>query len=105
MNIQNVSSWFDTIGIPFPTLSVYIVASIEALGVILLVLGLLTRLVSIPLIIIMFVAIITVHYTNGFGAGDNGFEIPLYYMIFLIIFLSYGAGKFSLDNLLFSKKD
>jgi putative oxidoreductase len=49
----------------------------------------------------MIVAIFTVHLPNGFNAGNNGFEIPLYYMLFLFIFLSHGAGKFSLDNLIF----
>lgn len=104
-NIDNVAMWFGSMNIPFPLLNAYMAASTEALGVILLVLGLLTRLISIPLIVIMIVAIVTVHLGNGFSAGDNGFEIPLYYMIFLMIFLSHGAGKFSLDNLLFSKKD
>ena len=37
---------------------------------------------SIPMIIIMIVAIVTVHLHNGFSAGDNGFEIPLYYKAF-----------------------
>lgn len=49
----------------------------------------------------MVVAIATVHGVNGFTAGDNGFEIPLYYMLFLALFASFGAGKFSLDYLLF----
>ena len=51
----------------------------------------------------MIVAIFTVHISNGFAAGNNGFEIPLYYMLFLIIFLSHGAGKFSLDKIFFDK--
>ena len=51
----------------------------------------------------MLVAIITVHFANGFSAGDNGFEIPLYYLLFLGIFASFGAGKLSIDNFL-SKK-
>jgi len=50
---------------------------------------------------VMVVAIVTVHLAHGFSAGDNGFEIPMYYMLFLAIFASFGAGKFSLDYLLF----
>jgi putative oxidoreductase len=88
-------------GIPFPTLNAYMAATTELLGVILLTLGLFTRLISVPLIVVMIVAIMTVHLTHGFSAGDNGFEIPLYYMLFLSIFASFGAGKFSLDHLLF----
>ena len=100
-DISSVAQWFGSIGIPFPTLNAYMAASTEILGVVLLTLGLFTRLISIPLIIIMIVAITTVHLGNGFAAGNNGFEIPLYYMLFLAIFASMGAGKFSLDHLLF----
>jgi putative oxidoreductase len=102
-NIDNVAQWFGSIGIPFPLLNAYLSATTEILGVVLLTLGLLTRFISIPLMVIMVVAIFTVHIGNGFSAGDNGFEIPLYYLLFLGIFLSNGAGKISLDNLIFKK--
>ena len=102
-DISSVATWFGSIGIPFPTLNAYMAASTELIGVVLLTLGLFTRLISIPLMVIMVVAITTVHLTNGFSAGDNGFEIPLYYMIFLAIFASFGAGKLSLDYLLFGE--
>jgi len=103
-DIGSVASWFASMGIPFPTLNAYMAASTELLGVVLLALGLFTRLISIPLIVIMIVAIATVHYSHGFAAGDNGFEIPLYYMLFLSLFASLGAGKFSLDYLLFGEE-
>ena len=102
--IDNVASWFGTMGIPFPTLNAYMAASTEAAGVILLTLGFMTRLISIPLIIVMLVAIFMVHLPHGFAAGDNGFEIPLYYMLFLFIFFTNGAGKFSVDRLIFGDK-
>lgn len=103
-DISSVASWFDSIGIPFPTLNAYMAASTELLGVVLLVLGLFTRLISLPLMFVMIVAIMTVHLSHGFTAGDNGFEIPLYYMLFLALFASYGAGKISLDHLLFGEE-
>ena len=102
-DIDGIASWFGTMGIPFPTLNAYMAASTEAIGVVLLTLGLLTRLISVPLMVVMVVAITTVHLAHGFSAGDNGFEIPLYYMLFLLIFASHGAGKFSLDHVLFGK--
>ena len=103
-DISSVASWFGTLGIPFPTLNAYLAASTELLGVVLLTLGLFTRLISLPLIVVMVVAITTVHISHGFSAGDNGFEIPLYYMLFLALFASFGAGKFSLDHLLFGEE-
>ncbi len=97
-SISDTAAWFESLGIPFPLLNVYMSASVETLGVVLLALGLFTRLISLPLIVTMIVAIVTVHFTNGFGSADNGFEIPLYYLLFLGIFASFGAGKISLDN-------
>ena len=103
-DISSVAKWFGTLGIPFPTLNAYLAASTELLGVVLLTLGLFTRLISIPLMVVMVVAITTVHLPHGFSAGDNGFEIPLYYFLFLALFASHGAGKFSLDHLLFGEE-
>jgi putative oxidoreductase len=103
-DINSVAEWFGSMGIPLPTLNAYMAASTEIIGVILLTLGLFTRIISIPLIIIMIVAIKTVHLAHGFSAGDNGFEIPLYYMLFLLIFVAFGAGKLSIDYLLFKEE-
>ncbi len=103
-DIGSVAEWFGSMGIPFPTLNAYMAASTELLGVVLLTLGLFTRLISIPMMVIMVVAIMTVHLSHGFVAGNNGFEIPLYYMLFLFIFVSHGAGKFSVDHFLFEEK-
>lgn len=103
-DISAVVQWFGSMGIPFPTLNAYMAATTEITGVVLLTLGLFTRVISIPLMVVMVVAIVTVHLPHGFSAGDNGFEIPLYYMLFLLIFLSHGAGKFSIDHLLFRDK-
>ncbi|CAA6803147.1 MAG: Probable integral membrane protein NMA0226 [uncultured Sulfurovum sp.] len=103
-DIDGIATWFGSLGIPFPTLNAYMAATTELLGVLLLTLGLFTRLISIPLIVTMIVAIATVHFAHGFSAGDNGFEIPLYYMLFLFIFTAHGAGKYSLDHLIFGKE-
>jgi len=102
-DIDSVAKWFASLGIPLPTFSAYLASTAELLGVVLIAIGFLTRLASIPLIIVMLVAIFTVHISNGFSAGANGFEIPLYYLLFLGIFLSHGAGKFSIDHLIFKK--
>ncbi|HFS82336.1 MAG TPA: DoxX family protein [Epsilonproteobacteria bacterium] len=102
-DIDAIATWFGTMSIPMPTLNAYMTATTEIVGVVLLTLGLFTRLISILLMVVMAVAIITVHISHGFSAGDNGFEIPLYYMLFLAIFASFGAGKLSLDYLLFGE--
>ncbi|MBN8719402.1 MAG: DoxX family protein [Sediminibacterium magnilacihabitans] len=99
-DINSVIDWFGSIGIPAPVFNAYLAAGTEMLGVVLLVLGLGTRLIAIPLVITMLVAIKTVHWANGFEAADNGFEIPLYYTIMLLTLLVYGPGKWSVDYLI-----
>ena len=101
--MQDIVSWFDSMNYPFPFISAYLAAITEMLGVILLALGLFTRLISILLIFIMFVAIFTVHFSNGFEAGNNGFEIPLYYALMLFAIFVVGPGKYSLDYLFFRR--
>lgn len=96
-DIESVADWFSTLGIPLSSPMAYITVGTETLGVILLTLGLFTRWISLPLSVIMIVAIITVHLPNGFSAADGGYEIPLYYLIFFGILSSFGAGKISLD--------
>ena len=127
-DIGAVAQWFESMGIPFATFNAYMAAGTEMLGVVLLTLGLLTRFISIPLIVIMFVAIATVHGENGFAFVDesiqfsnayvngelveatliklqNGYELVLYYILMLFILVGHGAGKFSIDRLLFGEKN
>ena len=93
--------WFESMSIPFPVLAAYLVSGVESIGIVLLVLGLLTRYISILLSCVMLGAIFFVHLSNGFSAANNGFEIPLYYLLFLMFIASVGAGKYSLDRVLF----
>jgi len=127
-DIDSVISWFTYMGIPFPALNAYMAASTEMTGVVLLTLGFLTRFISIPLIVIMFVAIATVHGHNGFAFVDeavqftnayvngnlvegtiiklqNGYELVVYYILMLLVLLGNGAGKFSLDRLIFGERN
>lgn len=96
-DIPAIAGWFESMGIPFPTLNAYLATYTEFSGFILLALGLATRIITIPLMIVMLVAIKTVHWGDGFEAGDNGFEIPLYYLLMLFTLLVFGAGRVSMD--------
>ena len=103
-NFDTTVEWFSSLGIPFASFATLVTASVEIMGVVLLTLGLFTRLITLPLMFIMMIATFTVHLSNGFSVGNNGFEIPLYYFLFLLILASHGAGKFSLDFLIFRRK-
>lgn len=65
-------SWFGNnewgLGLPFPWLMALLATATELIGAVLLILGLFTRFISIPLIITMLVAIISVHWDNGWQA-------------------------------------
>ncbi|MCX6182248.1 MAG: DoxX family protein [Bacteroidetes bacterium] len=100
-DIHSIGDWFASMNYPAPLMMAYMAASTEALGVILLTLGLGIRFISIPLMITMLVAIFSVHWENGFeGGSNNGFEIPLYYIIMLGTLFINGGGRFSLDFLI-----
>ena len=103
-DFNSVGEWFDSMNYPAPLLSAYLAGITETLGVILLIIGLGTRFISIPLMIVMLVAIFTVHIGNGFAAGDNGFEIPLYYFLMLFTLMVYGSGKVSVDYLIKTRR-
>ncbi|OTG94029.1 AraC family transcriptional regulator [Acinetobacter sp. ANC 4654] len=72
MNFQDTIDWFGNsdwgLGLPFPSIMAALATSAELSGAVLLALGLFTRLISIPLIITMFVAIFTVHLPHGWQA-------------------------------------
>ncbi|HXH82855.1 MAG TPA: DoxX family protein [Candidatus Tectomicrobia bacterium] len=87
-------------GIPFPALSVGLSVYTELIGGALLMLGLATRLVAIPLFINMAVALGVVAMRNvetleEFVEEDE----PLYMLFFLWLFFA-GPGRISLDHLI-----
>jgi putative oxidoreductase len=74
----------------------------ELLGATALILGLATRFFSLSLIILTIVAWAAVHSGNGYNVCDNGYKLPLMYLVmFLPLFLN-GGGKASLDHLLWT---
>lgn len=76
-NMDSTIEWFGNpdwgLGLPAPDLLAHLAAYSEAIGALLLVLGLATRWISIPLIVTMLVAIFAVHWDNGWAAiADSG---------------------------------
>ena len=98
-DVHAIGEWFETMELPAPYFQAWLATLTECAGVILLTLGLGTRIIAFPLIVTMLVAIKTVHWENGFSAGNNGYEIPFYYMMMLFSLLFTGSGKISLDHL------
>lgn len=94
----------DKLDLPFPMINLYLVMAVEGIGGILLILGVLTRFISIPLIFTMVVAFFLVNINNGFAASNFGVEVPLAYISILIVLFAFGSGKISVDDKLLKSK-
>ena len=70
--MDNTIAWFGNddygLGLPLPGLLAHLAAYTEALGALLLLFGFATRWVSLPLMITMLVAALTVHWQHGWSA-------------------------------------
>lgn len=103
-NIKSIVTFFHFIGIPYPKISAYLATSIETVGGICLVLGLASRLVSLPLIFTMIMAYLTAHRKAllSIFVDPNDFimQVPFNYLFACILIFVFGPGKISLDYLL-----
>ena len=103
-NLGQVTSFFTELGIPFPAVQAAVVSGIELVGGTLIVLGLLTRFAAVPLLGTMVVAILTAKRPEIEGIRSLlAFEESTYLAGFLWLTVA-GAGKASLDALLFGRK-
>lgn len=98
---------FTKIGIPSPELLAPFVGCVEIVGGLLLLIGLLTRLASIPLLINMAVAICTTKLLVIHDFWKLAHEARTdYCMIMGLLFLLWvGSGTYSLDRVLFSNSN
>lgn len=102
----NGENWFADIQdrFPFPfsvlpvDLSWFLSTWFELLGAWALVLGLATRFFSLSLIVLTVVAWAAVHAGNGYNVCDNGWKLPLIYLVMFVPLLLTGPGKASLDH-------
>jgi putative oxidoreductase len=69
-------------------------------GGVLMTIGLLTPLGAAAVLSAMLVAMISVHWKNGFFAAGNGIELPFLYAVVALGVALTGGGAFSLDRLL-----
>lgn len=71
-SFEGIVDWFGNpdygLGLPFPMVMACLATSIELLGGVFLLFGLGTRWISIPLMVIMLVAVFSVHWPNGWAA-------------------------------------
>ncbi|HSS22709.1 MAG TPA: DoxX family protein [Pyrinomonadaceae bacterium] len=70
----------------------------ELLGSVLIFFGFLTRVGAFLIACTMAVAIIAVHWPNGFFASKNGYEFPLTLLAMSLALLISGGGMASIDR-------
>ena len=105
------------IGAPLPEATAWVSTFIEILGGLAILAGAFVAAVSVPLIVMMLVAMFTVHLRYGFSAintialtadgpqfGPPGIEVNLLYIACLLALILGGAGIFSIDRLLSRRK-
>jgi putative oxidoreductase len=99
---------FLKIGFSDPGFWAYFTGCFEVICGILILIGFLTRLASIPLLVIMIVAFITtkvsIFLEHGFWSFAHEYRTDFAATLLLILLLRYGAGKNSIDFKLFSLK-
>jgi putative oxidoreductase len=101
------------IGVPASFLLGWLTIVVEIVGGLLVLLGAFVPLATVPMIVVLLVAIFTVHLPNGFSSiklqsfdaagahfGQPGYETDLLYLAGLMALCLGGAGPFSIDGLL-----
>ena len=105
--LQDISKpigFFTELGIPFPVFNAWFISLLECFGGILLIVGLASRLISIPLVIDMVVAYIAADreaLKSIFSDPDKFYAAAPYTLLFAsLIVLLFGPGAISLDYLI-----
>jgi putative oxidoreductase len=101
------------LGTPMPELFAWVTILVELLGGAAVLLGAFIPFVSVPMAIVLLVAIFTVHLPNGFSSikletvtatgahfGQPGYETDLLYLACLVALVLGGSGVLSVERLI-----
>jgi putative oxidoreductase len=105
-----------TMGVPAPHLMAWLTISTELIGGLAVLLGAFVPLVSVPMAVVLFVAMLTVHLPYGFSSikllsvmsgraqfGPPGYELDLLYLACLAALVLGGSGPMAIDHYLRKK--
>jgi putative oxidoreductase len=111
---DNFINILQALGVPMPFVMGWVTIIFELLCGFMVFVGALVPFASVPMIITLLVAIVTVHLPNGFSSikllsvdaagahfGQPGYETDLLYMAGILALVIGGSGPFSVDRLLF----
>jgi putative oxidoreductase len=110
--VDSFTHILQAMGMPFASLLAWATVGVEVLGGLAILLGAFVAFASIPMMVVLLVAILTVHLPYGFSSiklqsfdadgahfGQPGYECDLLYLAGLVTLVLGGPGPFSIDRL------
>lgn len=106
-HLDRTTEFFASLHIPMPKLNVIMAGSTECLGGLLLLAGLFSRVVSVPLVVVLLTAYATAdnEALHSIFSDPDKFTgaTPFLFLFACLIVFAFGPGKISLDALIFKK--
>ena len=103
--IGGTQAAFGDMGVPLAQATAPFVATLELVGGVALILGILTRPVAALLTLNMLSAIVLVHLTEGIFVENNGVELALLLGAASAMIALAGPARLSLDHAIFAKRE
>ncbi|WP_081745018.1 DoxX family protein [Arthrobacter sp. H14] len=103
--IAGTQASFTEMGVPAPEIAAPVIATLELIGGIALILGLLARPLGALLALDMAGAFFIVHLPAGIFVANGGFELVLILGAAALGIALMGAGRLSLDHALFGRRN
>lgn len=101
----------DALGVPEPYFMAWLTILVELVGGLAVLLGAFVRMASVPMVVVLLVAMFTVHLRYGFSSiklmavtaqgaqfGPPGYETDLLYIACLAALVLGGSGPFAIDG-------
>lgn len=101
--IAGTQAAFAQMGVPAANLVAPVIATLELVGGVALILGVLTRVFAVLLALDMLGALFLVHAPAGIFAAAGGYELVLILAAAALAVALVGAGKVSVDQALFGR--
>jgi putative oxidoreductase len=104
MDLQKPTEFFQSLGIPLPHAQATLAGAIECFGGLLLLAGFCSRVISIPLMILLTIAYLTADLEKVkmiFSDPDKFLTADEFLFLFAVVLVfAFGPGKFSIDWLI-----
>lgn len=102
--VTATAGFFDSVGVPLPTLSAWAATLLELVGGAALVVGAAVPVVGVLLALDMIGAYVFVHAGKGVFVTEGGWELVLTLGLVSLLLAALGAGKYSVDHALLGRR-